>query len=110
MPILRVKEIRGMSHDDRQKRLGELRTELVRLKTMVKAGGSLDNPARVHELRKTIARILTIDNEPEPVKKKEKKKKEEEKPKETKEKAKAKSKAKPKKPAKKKNPTEGKEQ
>jgi large subunit ribosomal protein L29 len=105
MPILRVKEIRGMSHDDKQKRLGELRTELVRLKTMVKAGGSLDNPARVHELRKTIARILTIDNEPAPVKKKE----EEEKPKEPKE-TKEKPKAKPKKPAKKKKPTEGKEQ
>jgi large subunit ribosomal protein L29 len=90
-----------MSHDDRQKRLGELRTELVRLKTMVKAGGSLDNPARVHELRKTIARILTIDTEPAPVKKKE-----EEKPKETKEKPKTK----PKRPAKKKKPTEGQEQ
>jgi len=102
MPILRVKEIRGMSHDDRQKRLGELRTELVRLKTMVKAGGSLDNPARVHELRKTIARILTIDNEPAPIKKKE----EEEKPKETKEKPKTTQR----KPAKKKKPTEGKEQ
>jgi large subunit ribosomal protein L29 len=105
MPILRVKEIRGMSHDDRQKKLSELRTELVRLKTMVKAGGSLDNPARVHELRKTIARILTIDSEPAPVKKKE----EEEKPKETKE-TKEKPKAKPRKPAKKKKPTEGKEQ
>jgi len=101
MPILRVKEIRDMSHDDRLKRLGELRTELVRLKTMVKAGGSLDNPARVHELRKTIARILTIDNEPAPIKKKG-----EEKPKETKEKPKARQK----KPAKKKKPTEGKEE
>ncbi len=105
MPILRVKEIRGMSHDDRQKRLGELRTELVRLKTMVKAGGSLDNPARVHELRKTIARILTIDNEPAPIKKKE-----EEKPKKSKEKPKEQSKTRRKKPAKKKKPTEGKEQ
>jgi large subunit ribosomal protein L29 len=102
MPILRVKEIRGMSHDDRLKRLSELRTELIRLKTMVKAGGSLDNPARIHELRKTIARILTIDNEPAPIKKKE----EEEKPKETKEKPKARQK----KPAKKKKPTEGKEE
>jgi large subunit ribosomal protein L29 len=101
MPILRVKEIRGMSHEDRLKRLGELRTELVRLKTMVKAGGSLDNPARVHELRKTIARVLTIDSEPAPIKKKE-----EEKPKETKEKPKARQK----KPAKKKKPTEGKEE
>jgi len=102
MPILRVKEIRGMSHDDKLKRLGELRTELIRLKTMVKAGGSLDNPARVHELRKTIARILTIDSEPVSVKKKE----EEEKPKETKEKPKTRQK----KPAKKKKPTEGKEE
>jgi len=101
MPILRVKEIRTMSHEDRLKRLSELRTELVRLKTMVKAGGSLDNPARVHELRKTIARVLTIDNEPAPIKKKE-----EEKPKETKEKTKARQK----KPAKKKKPTEGKEE
>jgi large subunit ribosomal protein L29 len=102
MPILRVKEIRGMSHDDKLKRLSELRTELIRLKTMVKAGGSLDNPARVHELRKTIARILTIDNEPAPIKKKE----EEEKPKEPKEKPKARQK----KPAKKKKPTEGKDE
>jgi large subunit ribosomal protein L29 len=62
--ILRVKEIRGMSTVDRQKRLSELQTELMRLKTMIKAGGSIDNPARVRELRKTIARILTIENEP----------------------------------------------
>lgn len=46
----------------------------MRLKTMIKAGGSIENPARVHELRKTIARISTIENEPKPVKKEEKKK------------------------------------
>lgn len=63
MPILRLKDIRAMPSDERKKKLGELRTELVRLKTMIKAGGSIDNPARVRELRKTIARILTIENE-----------------------------------------------
>ncbi|MDH5451076.1 MAG: 50S ribosomal protein L29 [Candidatus Bathyarchaeota archaeon] len=63
MPIVRLKDIRAMSSEERRKRLGELRTELVRLKTMIKAGGSIDNPARVRELRKTIARILTIENE-----------------------------------------------
>lgn len=63
MPILRVKEIREMSNGDREKRLSELQTELVRLKTMIHAGGSIENPARVRELRKTIARILTIENE-----------------------------------------------
>jgi len=64
MPIIRVKDIRDMSSEDRKKKLTELQTELVRLKTMVKAGGSIDNPARIRELRKAIARILTIQNEP----------------------------------------------
>lgn len=63
MPIVRVKEIREMSSEDRSKRLGELRTELLRLKTMIKAGGTIENPARVRELRKAIARILTIEHE-----------------------------------------------
>mgnify|MGYP005834295171 CR=1 FL=1 len=84
MPILRVKEIRSMSHEDRMKRLNEFRTELLRLKTMVKAGGTVENPARIKELRKTVARILTIDNEPAPEPKK--------KPKPQAEKAKAKAK------------------
>ncbi len=69
MPILRVKEIRGMSSENRQKRLRELQTELIRLKTMIKAGGSIENPGRVRELRRTIARILTIEREPKPVEK-----------------------------------------
>jgi large subunit ribosomal protein L29 len=74
MPILRVKEIRGMSPEDRRKKLSELQTELVRLRTMIKAGGAIENPARVSELRKTVARILTIENEPSPSIKEEKKK------------------------------------
>lgn len=86
MPILRVKEIRDMSTEDRQERLAEFQTELVRLRTMIKAGGSIENPGRVQDLRKAIARILTIENEPKPIKKEEKEK--EKKKKETKEKRK----------------------
>ena len=63
MPILRVKEIRDMPPEERKKKLGELRTELLRLKTMIKAGGTVEDPSRIRELRKTIARILTIENE-----------------------------------------------
>jgi large subunit ribosomal protein L29 len=66
MPILRVKEIRNMQHEERVKKLDELRTELQRLKTMIKAGGTIENPARIRALRKTVARILTIDTEPKP--------------------------------------------
>jgi len=49
---------------------------------MIRAGGAVENPARVRELRKAIARILTIEAEPTPPKKEEKK--EEEKTKTTK--------------------------
>jgi len=63
MPILRLKDIRAMSSEGRRKKLTEWRTELMRLKTMIKAGGSVENPARIRELRKTIARVLTIENE-----------------------------------------------
>ena len=52
-----------MSPENRRKRLRELQTELVRLRTTIKAGGAIENPARVKELRKTIAHILTIENE-----------------------------------------------
>jgi large subunit ribosomal protein L29 len=52
-----------MSPEERRKRLNQLRTELMRLKTMIKAGGAVENFARIREIRKAIARILTIEHE-----------------------------------------------
>ena len=63
MAILRLKDIRDMSSEKRKEKITEFRTELARLKTMVEAGGSIDNPAQIRELRKTIARILTVEAE-----------------------------------------------
>jgi len=63
MPIIRIKEIRDMSSEERRRRVTELRTELVRLKTMIKAGGTVENTGRIRELRKAIARILTIEHQ-----------------------------------------------
>jgi large subunit ribosomal protein L29 len=63
MPIMRLKEINGMSSEERAKKLSDLRAELARLKTMVRAGGAVENPARIRELRKTVAQILTVQNE-----------------------------------------------
>lgn len=65
MAILRMKEIRSMSREEREKKLNELRTELSRLRTMVKAGGSVEKPSRIREIRQAIARILTVNNEEE---------------------------------------------
>ncbi|HIE15037.1 TPA: 50S ribosomal protein L29 [Candidatus Bathyarchaeota archaeon] len=63
MPILRIREIRDMSSEERRRRLADLKAELIRLRTMVKAGGTIENPSRIREIRKTIARILTVENE-----------------------------------------------
>jgi len=63
MPIYRTEEIREYSPEEREKKLTELRSELVKLKAMVEAGGAVENPARIKEIRRTIARILTIENE-----------------------------------------------
>jgi large subunit ribosomal protein L29 len=65
MPILRMSEIREMSTEERSRRLDELRTELSKLKTMIHAGGSVENPGRIKALKKTIARVLTVVREEE---------------------------------------------
>ena len=63
MPLHRIEEIRKYTNEEREKKLTELNTELMKVKAMVKAGGSIENPARIKEIRKGIARILTIKNE-----------------------------------------------
>jgi ribosomal protein L29 len=63
MPLLRIKEITSMSAEDRTKKLVELRAELSRLRTMTHAGGSVENPTRIYELRKAIAQVLTVENQ-----------------------------------------------
>ena len=65
MPILKIQEIREMPPEEREERLQELRTELTKIKTMIKAGGSIENPGRSKALKKEIARILTVKNEEE---------------------------------------------
>jgi large subunit ribosomal protein L29 len=60
---MRVKEINAMSAEDRTNKLADLRIELARFRTMVNAGGAVENPTRIRELRRTIAQILTIENE-----------------------------------------------
>ena len=66
MPILRKREIRQQLPEEREKKLAELRTELVKLRTAVKSGGNVENVGRVRQLRRTIARINTIMQEKPP--------------------------------------------
>lgn len=62
MAIFKLKELRQMKPDERRRKLNELRAELLRLKAQ-KISGTIENPGRIREIKRTIARILTIENE-----------------------------------------------
>jgi large subunit ribosomal protein L29 len=61
MPILRKREISQLLPEERRKKLTELRTELAKMRTTVESGGRMENPARIRQLRKTIARLMTVE-------------------------------------------------
>ena len=63
MVILRSKEIRAMEVEDIQKKLDELQAEHTKIVSKSAAAGIYDNPGEVKELKRTIARVLTIMNE-----------------------------------------------
>jgi len=66
MPKFKVRagELRSMSPEERMKLLEEWRRELVKMRYQA-AAGSLENPGRLREYRRNIARLLTIMREEE---------------------------------------------
>ncbi|MFD1598115.1 50S ribosomal protein L29 [Halobellus rarus] len=63
MAILYPAEIRDMTAAERDAELEELETELLNTRAVQAAGGAPENPGRVGELKRTIARIKTIQAE-----------------------------------------------
>jgi large subunit ribosomal protein L29 len=63
MTILHSKEIRDMTPAEREAELEQLETELLNAQSVKAAGGMPENPSRIGELRKTIARLKTIRRE-----------------------------------------------
>lgn len=63
MAIVKAKEVRAMADDKRQKQLVDLKNELLKERAITSTGGAPENPGRIRELRRTIARILTIQKE-----------------------------------------------
>lgn len=65
MAILRSDEIRKMNPDERQEEMEKLMMELIRERAITSAGGAPESPGKVKEIRRTIARIKTIQTESE---------------------------------------------
>ncbi len=63
MAILRAKDIRSMKDADLEKQLKDLRNDLLKQRAITATGGAPESPGRIRELRRTIARILTIQRE-----------------------------------------------
>ncbi|MHA1941957.1 MAG: 50S ribosomal protein L29 [Candidatus Hodarchaeales archaeon] len=62
MAILRKSRIREMSEKERERKLQELKTELLTIRSKSQTG-AVESAGRIKELRRTIARILTISKE-----------------------------------------------
>ena len=60
MAILRSEEIRDLSIEEMKERVRELKNELLRERAIIASGGAPENPGRIKEIKRTIARILTI--------------------------------------------------
>lgn len=64
MAIIKKSELKQMGNENLKSRLSELRKELIKVNAQISTGTPPENPGRVREIKKTIARILTILNQP----------------------------------------------
>ncbi|MDD1712432.1 MAG: 50S ribosomal protein L29 [Methanoregulaceae archaeon] len=62
MAILRSQEVAQLSDVELQEQTEKLKLELIQHYGKVSAGGATENPGRIRELRRTIARMKTEQN------------------------------------------------
>lgn len=63
MAIYRAKDLRGMSVEELNDKRMQLKIELSKERSAVASGTKPENPGKIREIRKTIARIETIKKE-----------------------------------------------
>lgn len=63
MAILRNDEIREMNTGELKEKLTDLQKELVEERGQIEVGGFAENPGRIKEMKKTIAKIKTVLNQ-----------------------------------------------
>jgi large subunit ribosomal protein L29 len=60
---MKFKELKGLSNDELEKKLIEAQSELIKLNSQVATGTTIKNPGQVKQLKKSIAKIKTIQNQ-----------------------------------------------
>ncbi|HDN83406.1 MAG TPA: 50S ribosomal protein L29 [Candidatus Altiarchaeales archaeon] len=62
MVILRKSQLHEMSDEELDKTLNDLKDELMKIKGILASGGIPEDVGKIREIKRTIARILTIKN------------------------------------------------
>ena len=60
---MRIKDLRKLSDEDQEKRLNQLKLELLKERGNIEMGGNIKNPGKIKIIRRDIARILTLKKE-----------------------------------------------
>lgn len=63
MAILRPKDIRNLKEKDIEKRLRELKLDMAKERANISIGATTISPGKIKEIRRTIARLYTIQKE-----------------------------------------------
>lgn len=63
MAILKSKAARDLSADELMNKLAEIRLELAKERGKIRVGGVPENPGKIREMRKTAARIITVQKQ-----------------------------------------------
>ena len=71
MALIKRNELKQMNKKAMQDKLTELRKELVRHNAQISMGSTPENPGKIKEIKRTIARVLTfMHNKPKEASKK----------------------------------------
>lgn len=62
---MKRKDLKSLSKEEMEKKINELKMELMKIQTKIKIGTPPENPGQVKQIRRTIARLLTIKGEME---------------------------------------------
>ncbi len=69
MAIIKKNELKQMKKKDLEKRLVDLKKELVKINIQIAMGTLPENPGRVGEIKRTIAKLTALTNNMEAVEK-----------------------------------------
>ena len=67
---MKVKELRLMNESDTNSKLIDLKKELMKINSQIAIGTVPKSPGKVREIKRTIARILSVNNEKATIKNK----------------------------------------